>query len=531
MMLKILIVDDEALVRIGIKTIIPWEELGFELVGEAENGKKAVEMARTYSPDIILTDIKMPVMTGIELIKQLRQENHPAKFIVLSAHDDLVYVKEAMKNGAEDYILKLELEPVQLIQIIKEVSLSIAAATGDRIANASISKEYPIIHTALHKEKFFKDMLLGVIQNRDEMLQQLHRLNLNFLEKPLSCFIVEVDDLTIYDKYGEAPHLLDYSILNILEEVVSSYAYGHVASIHPKQFVVIFSLKKNEREDSGERLRELTTNMRTSLRKYLNASVCMGISNDHPNYMYIKQAFKEAKEAISYKFILPRGSNIYYREMKRMSIQENEDISAEMRKVEFALLGGDIKGIQDALDLLIQKMRQSNNLTKELLTGLCYSIYYLFQTFMEKFKLTGKDIVNKEMYMDINTMNLKVDFIEWINQLKQRITEQLIDNNENMRVFTTKQFINKHYKEDLSLDKVAEYLQLSTAYLSNLYKKETGQNLIEYITEVRISQAKFLLKTTDLKIAEIAREVGYSDEYYFSKVFKKNVGESPIKYR
>ncbi|GGI45606.1 AraC family transcriptional regulator [Paenibacillus marchantiophytorum] len=529
-MLKILIVDDEALVRIGIKTILPWEELGFELVGEAENGKKALEMARAYSPDIILTDIKMPVMTGIELIKQLRQENHPAKFIVLSAYDDLVYVKEAMKHGAEDYMLKLELEPVQLIQIMKELSLSIAAAK-DRIGNAAIAQEYPIIHTALHKEKFFKDMLLGVIQNSAEMLQQVNRLNLNFLEKNLSCLIVEVDDLTIYDKYGEAPHLLDYSILNILEEVLSSYAYGHVASIHPKQFVAIFTFKKNEREDSGERLHELTTNMRTSLRKYLNASVCMGISNDHPNYIYIKQAFNEAKEAINYKFILPRGSDIYYCDMKRMSIQENEDISAEMRKVEFALLDGDIKAIKDALDLFIQKMHQSNNLTKELLTGLCYSIYYLFQTFMEKFKLTGKNIVNKEMYTDINTMNLKVDFIEWIHHLKQRFTEQLIDNNENMRVFTTKQFINKHYKEDLSLERIAEYLQLSTAYLSNLYKKETGQNLIEYMTEVRISQAKFLLKTTDLKIAEIAREVGYSDEYYFSKVFKKNVGESPIKYK
>ncbi|WP_246303297.1 response regulator transcription factor [Paenibacillus plantarum] len=530
MMLKILIVDDEALVRIGIKSIIPWEELGFELVGEAENGKKALEMARTHSPDIILTDIKMPVMTGIELIKQLKHENHPAKFIVLSAYDDLAYVKEAMKHGAEDYILKLELEPEQLMKMMEELRVAVLSSQK-RDLNRSISQAYPLIHTALHKEKFIKDLLLGVIQNKEEIQRQLHVLNASFLEKNLSCFIVEVDDLSIYDKYGESPHLLDYSILNIVEEVLSSYAEGQVVSLYPKQFIAIFSLKKNERVDRGERITELTNNMRTSLRKYLSTSVCIGISDDHQADMPIKQAFKEAKEAIRYKFIFPRGSNIHYREIKQMSLQENEDISAEMKKVESALLDGEVKSIHDALQLLAQKMSQSNNLTKELLTGLCYSIYYLFQTFVEKYQLTGKNIIHKEMYNEITHMNLKVDFIEWINHLKRRITEQLIDNNENMRVFITKQFINKHYKEDLSLEKVAEHLQLSTAYLSNLYKKETGQNFIEYITEVRISQAKFLLKTTDLRIAEIAREVGYSDEYYFSKVFKKNVGEPPLKYR
>ncbi|OCT15342.1 hypothetical protein A8709_14725 [Paenibacillus pectinilyticus] len=528
--MKILIVDDEALVRIGIKSLIPWEELGFELVGEAENGKKGLEMARAYSPDIILTDIKMPVMTGIELIKQLRQDNHPAKFIVLSAYDDLAYVKEAMKNGAEDYILKLELEPDKLIQIMQELRTAVVSSKN-RDVNRAISHEYPRIYTALHKDKFFKDLLLGVIQNKEEILRQIHVLQLNFLDKNVRCFIVEVDDLTIYDKYGESPHLLDYSIINIVEEVLSSYAEGHVVSIHPKQFIAIFSLRKTERVEAGDRLNELTTNVRTSLRKYLSTSVCIGISNDHPNYMHIKQAFKEANEAIRHKFILPRGSDIHYRDINQMSIQENEDISAEMKKVESALFDGEIKVIHDALQLFIQKIHHSNNLTKELLTGLSYSIYYLFQTFVEKYQLTGKNIINKEMYNEITTMNLKVDFIVWMNDLNQRIKEQLLENNENMRVFITKQFINKHYKEDLSLEKVAEHLQLSTAYLSNLYKKETGQNFVEYITEVRIRQAKFLLKTTDLKIAEIAREVGYADEYYFSKVFKKNVGESPLKYR
>lgn len=530
-MLKVLIVDDEALVRIGIKTIIPWEELGFELIGEAENGKKALEMARLFSPDIILTDIKMPVMTGLELLMQLKQEDHPAKFIILSAHDDLEYVKEAMKNGAEDYILKLELEPEQLIRILKELSLSIVSTKDKNLKRVYLSQEQPAKHAALHKEKFFKDMLLGIVQKKEEIIEQLKLHQLTFPEQKLICLIIEVDDVTIYQKYGESPHLLDYSILNILEEVLTSYAFGHVFSLQQKQFIALLSLRKKEDGESEEGLDDLTDNIRTTLRKYLSTSVCIGISEIHESYERVKQMHREAKEAVRFKFIFPRGSNIYYRDVCQMSLQETGDLSKEMKKVEKALVDGEVSDIKDTLYLLVKEMLRSNNLTKELLTGICYTIFYLFQSFVEKYQLTEKEIISREMYSKIGKMSLKVDFIDWINQLKHRINEQLIENNEGMRVFLTKQFINKHYKEELSLEKVAEYLQLSPSYLSNVFKKETGQNFIDYVTEVRIGRAKFLLKTTDLKMAEIAREVGYADEYYFSKVFKKNVGESPLKYR
>ncbi|CAN7389343.1 response regulator [Paenibacillus sp. LjRoot153] len=530
-MLKVLIVDDEALVRIGIKTIIPWEELGFELIGEAENGKKALEIARTSYPDIILTDIKMPVMTGIELLMQLRQEEHHAKFIILSAHDDLEYVKVAMKNGAEDYILKLELEPEHLIRILKDLRNSIISAEDHTVKKVSSSQIEPTKHAVLHRDKFYKDVILGIVQSREEIIEQLELNKISFPEGNLISLNIEVDDFTIYQKYGESPHLLDYSILNILDEVIASYAFGHVTSLHPKQFVAILSLRKREELESGNAINELTENIRTTLRKYLSTSVCIGIGSVHQSYEQIIHSYREAKEAVRFKFIFPRGSNIYYRDVSQKSLQETDDLSMEMKQVEKALLDGEVKDINDALHLLVKEMSRSNNLTKELLTGLSYTIFYLFQSFVDNYHLAGKEIINKEMYSEITKMSLKVDFIDWINRLKHRIIEQLVENKEGMRVFLTKQFINKHYKEELSLEKVAEYLQLSPAYLSNLFKKETGQNFIDYLTEVRIGRAKFLLKTTDLKNAEIAREVGYADEYYFSKVFKKNVGESPLKYR
>lgn len=523
-MIKVLIVDDEALVRIGIKTIIPWEELGLELIGEAENGKKALEIAREHIPDIILTDIKMPIMTGIELLKILKQENHPAKFVILSAHDDLKFVKEAMKNGAEEYILKLELEAEQIIRILQDLKEMILTASSD---NVYVAATMPASHVPLHKEKLFKDMLLGVVKTRDEICSQLKVNRLTFPEQQLFCLIAQVDDVSIYQKYGESPHLLDYSVLNILEEVLTSYAYGHVVSLQVGQFIAVLSLRDQVEERAFDGLEELTGNIRTTLRKYLSTSVSIGMSEIHNGYEYIQQAYREAKEAIRFAFVYPRGTNIYYRDICLISSQETNDLSAEMKSIEKAFADGEIGDIKQALELLTAEVGRNNRLTKEILMGISFTIFYLFQSFVENYQLTEKEILTREMYDNISKISMKVDFIDWINQLMTRMTSQLIENNESMRVYLTKQFINKNYKDELSLEKVAEYLQLSSSYLSNLFKKETGQNFIDYVTEVRIGQAKFLLKTTDWKIAEIAREVGYGDEYYFSKVFKKNVGESP----
>ncbi|MGG4146739.1 response regulator [Paenibacillus algorifonticola] len=527
-MIKVLIVDDEALVRIGIKTIIPWEELGLELIGEAENGKKALEMAREHVPDIILTDIKMPIMTGIELLKALKREDHPAKFIILSAHDDLEFVKEAMKNGAEDYILKLELESEQLIGILKELKTLILTSSSEQVY---FSTARPAYHAPLHKEKLFKDMLLGIVKTQSEILHQLEANRLTFPDEQLVCLIIEVDDASIYLKYGESPHLLDYSVLNILEEVLSSYAYGHVISLQLQQFIAVLSLRPKGDARSSEGLEELMANIRITLRKYLSTSVSIGISEIYDGYERLQQAYREAKEAVRFAFIYPRGTNVYYRDICLLSSQETDDLSAEMKSLEKAFIDGEMDDIQQALERLTEGISRNHKLTKELLMGISFTIFYLFQSFVENYQLSEKEILTKDMYDRISTMSMKVDFIEWINQLNDRMTRQLMENYESLRVYLTKQFINKHYKGELSLEKVADYLQLSPAYLSNLFKKETGQNFIDYVTEVKIGRAKFLLKTTDLKIAEIAREVGYGDEYYFSKVFKKNVGESPLKYR
>jgi two-component system response regulator YesN len=150
---RIIIADDEILARVGIKSLIPWREHGYELIGECENGKKAYDMAKELLPDIIVTDIKMPVMNGIELIRALKAENKDIKFIVLSSYDDFEYVKEAMKLGAEDYILKLQMEPEGLLKVLQNVC--------NKIVQEKNEKRRKNDNMPLMQEKFLKDLIFG----------------------------------------------------------------------------------------------------------------------------------------------------------------------------------------------------------------------------------------------------------------------------------------------------------------------------------------------------------------------------------
>jgi len=518
-MIKVLIVDDEALVRIGIKTLIPWQELGFELIGEAPNGKRALEMVHQMSPDIIFTDIKMPVMNGIELIKQLKKEQNHAKVIILSAFDDFAFVKEAMKLGAEDYVLKLELEPEQMIHMLKELQ-----------AKHSIQQQSSTRYLQLHKEKLFKDIVLGLVYSHLEIRDSLATLNFSLPEQELVCLILEVDDQRIYLKYEESAHLLDFSIVNVLEEVITSYAHGYVVNMGSKQFVAILSLMNREEKNRSKLLEELTDNMKVSLHKYLNTSVSIGVSCFHETYIEIKDSYKEAKKAIKHKFIYPRGSNIHYNDVSELPAYA-EDLSAEMNGLEGAFNRGEDIAISAKFDVLISKIDTSSMVTLEQLSSLCHAIRFLSLQFMEKYQLRGKETMDKTMNEPIEKLIRKQDFLEWIQLLKQRFMLLFTENKDGIHVYAAKLYINKYYSEDLSLEKVADKLQLSASYLSNLFKKESGQNFVDYITEVRIQKAKELLKSTDQKIYEIASAVGFANEYYFSKVFKKIVGESPLKFR
>jgi len=530
-----MIVDDEILARVGIKSLISWEEHGFLLVGEAENGKKALEMVKDLSPDIIITDIKMPQLNGIGLIKSLKELKSPAKFVVLSSYDDFEYVKEAMKVGAEDYILKLEMEPDKLLDILNRVKEKITQERNEKIAIQEEKRQYHVSMPVL-KEKFFKDLVCGVINKDAEIEERLRFLGIVLPEKNLLCMVMLVDNRDIYNKYTEEDeHLLTFSINNVAQEILSECGYGYVFATKPMEFSIVYSVESiTPMNDFYENIARLTNKLKSALKNYLNVSVSIGISNIHKDYSHIRLAYRQALEAARKSFIMPRGSTIMYQDISRYTEEGSTSFAEELKLLERAFNAADISKINLAFKLIEQKLTGCTSISKELLKGMCYTAVFVIHSFMEEYGVPIDSLwtSNDEPYKQIEQLMVLSDFIQWLENLRKKVLEVLqLMADSNSIVVKAKQYINENYNKDISLNLLANRLNVSSNYLSNLFKKDTGVNFIDYLTGVRIGRAKELLKTSDSKIHEIGESVGYDNIHYFSKIFKKVTGVTPQQFR
>ncbi|MBP2000076.1 two-component system response regulator YesN [Paenibacillus shirakamiensis] len=529
-MYKVMIVDDEMLARVGIKSLIRWEENGFTVVGEAENGKKAYDKLMVNPVDIVITDIKMPVMNGIELISNVRQHYPDIKFIVLSSFDDFDYVREALKNGAEDYFIKLQMEPDKLLDQLKKIAEKLdhegiqkkQIAQHDRLRNKEID---------LLREKLFKDLAYGWIHTEPEYLQRTKEAELELFEGLKLSLVFQTDGMEIYEKYGnDEIHLLNYAILNILHEISSGHNQCYSVSMHPKEFLMLYFAPPHQGiEETLRQACQLAETIKYALKKYLNFSVCIAISEPVHHFMNIKQSYRQAMETLSLRYAHSEGTTFLYREINSLSAtSEATDIAKEIRNLELYLQRHEDNHVIKVMDNLRYLLANMNGYSLESLKVYCAPIVFLLSSRWGEEASAWMDNHLKGM----DHWSSKSDMIKWLEKVQETWVKGMGTLSDGSRLIqSAMRFIQRNYSNSVTLESVAEYLQLSPSYLSNLFKKETGRNFIDYVTHLRIEQSKILLRTTELKIYEVGHKVGYENEHYFSRVFKKIVGCSPVQYK
>lgn len=535
-MYKIMIADDEVLARVGIAALIPWEKHGFVLVGEADNGETALEMAGRLKPDIIITDIKMPVMDGIGLIKAMKEINSDTRFLVLSSYNDFSYVKEAMKYGADEYILKLQLEADSLLKALTTLTEKLDKDREEREKRQNIEKYYDV-GVPLVKEKLLKDLIFKKACENQDLENQMAFLNINLPDKNLLCFVLHTERSNVHEQYkSEELYLLDDSIIMILDGVISKYGVGYALNTRPMEYTIIFSLKDIHGEKAVyEIITQLTNNIRKSVSTYMNMAVYIGVSNIHQGYHSIRLAYSQALKAANDAFAYPDKSVLRYSEIHPTTGEMDYKLLLdEFAELERKLAHWDFGEADRIIENIKQNIVKSRGLSKEYLIRICSVMFFIINSFLYKQNIFSESIAAYEtnLHDKIQKFNTTSQFIEWIGSLQKEVIGILKSNHDERTIIVkAKRYIQEHYAEDISLTTVADYLNLSSGYLSILYKKETGENFIDYIIHFRVEKARELLRTTDLKIYEVAKKVGYENIYYFSRIFSKVVGVSPKQYQ
>ncbi|WP_297631005.1 response regulator [uncultured Clostridium sp.] len=529
---RILIVDDEEEVREGIIKKIDWKEYGFEVVGDAENGKDALEKVEKLKPDIVFTDIAMPFMDGLELGKILKETMPGIKIIIFSGSDDFEYAQKAIKINVIEYILK-PVSAMELAAVLKKVKNKLEDEYKEKSNMETLQKYYkeslPIL-----REQF----LIGAIEGKVKAVrwrEEIKRFGLEFLQEDLVFCIIHFDnrnELKSEKIFEGNIGLANVSISKILKDIMEEYS-TYTEFIYLDRVILISSLDEKYNIDL---LIKGLNEVCDEFYRIFNKSISIGIGNIFNEYSMLKNSFTSAEDALSYRIILGKGKVIYIKDVEPDKVINLDFTVAEEKRLLNTIkisTEDEIDGVIDGIFKNLENYIMPLNNCKIYLMEIMIVMIKLMQSY--NFKI--EDILDREFnyYNYLENITSLDEVKEIFKELGKRINRHIKGNRINsskLLIEDAKKYIHENFNHcELSVEQVCAHLHVSSTYFSSLFKKEVHMSFVNYLTEVRLEKAINLLNTTDDKAYMIALKVGYSQANYFSYVFRKKYGVAPSKYR
>lgn len=520
-MKKILIADDEFLVRLGLRTTINWEQNGLQVVGEANNGKEALELFEKYNPDILLTDIRMPIISGLELIQILKERKKVFKAVILTHCDDFGYAQEAIKLGASEYILKTDLTADNLLSVLKKLTQEIEDIEEVPSNNIDIKRNND---ENANRELLLEKIVIGKIKSKENLEQQLTAFPEMFKYDSF-VFVTGIIENINHTSYEKGEDLFVKTIKNVSKMVFDGMDLMKISFINKKGITYLINLKTSE--NSGEVLENLLGYMKLlkkNLKQFLNIDLSIGISEINNSAVKLLELFEQSLIAQRYCFFDP-SSIVVFNE----NLINKEGIYP---KVNLELLKGWVKTLEvQQLEIYI------NSIFKQLFDARQIEhIKDVFYDFLSFAKIITKELnlengpalsEAKFSYSNFDKLNSIEAVRQYVINVYISMIDYSSDNKSGRYSFIISKcinFIRQNYQKNITLSDAADNVEISKSYLSLLFKQETGINFSIFLTNYRIEMSKKLLLESNMKIYEIAEKVGFDNPYYFSKVFRDIAG-------
>lgn len=530
-MYKVLLVDDEALTREAIGENIPWGKLGFELVASCENGRDAMEVIRQKKPDLVLTDICMPYVDGIELAKYIFENCPDTKTIIISGYDEFEYAKQAVRYQVMEYILK-PITPSELTEVLLKAKARLDEARTERTTLKKLKGAYQS-NRPLLRGRFLNSLLRGD-ERRENLEEKMKDLDVSLPGSFYNTAIVTGDDLLPFlDRYpGVREELAQFSIYNITQELIEQRKLGVVFQNMDASTVVIFH--GDNKKELDERTETALTEVQKTVRELLFIDTTAGVGEDVPDIMKLYQSFEKAKAALELRWLLG-GSRILWSEMLDASKSAPIDVPHWAERVLAGVKAGNTEIIEKEVRGFAQELRERRtNRTRSIIymQNLLLSVINsadLEEEQENEIYKEEKELMNR-LYTYERLRDMSTDIIAICGHLSRLLNEQR-DSYGKKQAARAQEYIERSYmNSDVTLNSVCTYLAMSTSYFSTMFKTHTGETFIEALTKKRMEKAKQLLENTSKRAYEVAEEVGFSDPHYFSVAFKKATGKTPTEY-
>lgn len=537
-MLKTFLAEDEIVVRENIKKMVPWEQYGFELVGEASDGEMALPLIKKLKPDLLITDIKMPFMDGLTLCKVVKKELPDIKIVILSGYDDFNYAKEAIGIGVEDYLLK---------PITKNAFLERLCEIRSRYEHEKSQREY---YEQFHREMqeyeqnssrdFFEGLISGTM-DMGEMYERADKLGLDIVAEAYNILIFTLESENAAAGQSETYSEWEARALEKIESLFADHSYAMLFRNNVFSYGVLVKEQKDNpgknTRDCVESIREILSDAPAGQPWFIAAGELVErLSN-------MKHSYNTAAQTYARRYLYD-GHILYYRDLKEEELAKDDgrylkkvDINAMDPAIIQKFLGS---GLKEETGNFVRDYFHA--IGKEPMTSMVFRSYVILNvrfsvlSFLNRMGYCASALEESDTEDALEqggaSMEAAMAYAEKMLQKAIEIRDENSGNKNRDILENSIEYIKTHYMdENMSLNAVAQVANISANHFSALFSQNIGQTFIEYLTGIRMEHAKELLRCTGKRASEIALEVGYKDSHYFSYLFKKTQGMTPSDYR
>ena len=535
--IKVFLVEDEMVIRRGIKNSIDWEKEGYIFCGEASDGELAYPMIIKEKPDILITDIRMPFMDGLELCKLVKKELPNIKILILSGYDEFDYAKEAIRLGVTEYLLK-PISSGKLLEALNGVSESIRREKEDKDLVRKYMEEMRE-NTEHEKQKFFEQMIAGNLSMADALeTGKKYEMNLSAGMYNLLLFRFTLGEEN--RKSGELLGEAEYAIEKLTESL--EYVFEFQRGVEGWAFL----LMADNEEQMSERVKELSKDLEEIMKNYSTIAYFGGIGQPVARLRELEESFREAERALAARFTMELNRIISVEDIRMaQNVDTLDDIEitsfGEIEKtrtmLEKFLNNGAEDEIDEFVDVYINELPEENLKSVLMRQYIIMDAYIVMMSFCEKIEgIEGEmQAQSEELKNSMKTSQTLEEIKNYIRMLLKKIIgvrDTISGRRYSDIIEIAKDQIRKTYMSDeISLNTIAAEVGMSPSYFSSIFSKEMGKTFVEYLTEIRMDRAKELLMCSSMKTSEIGYEVGYKDPHYFSYIFKKTQNCTPKEFR
>ncbi len=528
-MYRIMLVDDEPLILAGITSMLDWEALDYKIVGKAANGADALAQMEQLQPDIVITDIKMPAMDGITLMKQAKDAGYPSAFILLTNLEEFALAKEALQLGAVDYLVKLELSGEAL-----EEALLRACRKFDRRAERSGDAAWGGVSAPEEEIRdYFKHIL--VYDTKAKISPQTQELILRRFRKPI---LLLINFNYVYTGFSETFTREDHEkTMGFAENIIGDMVHGFFREnclVRRGQNCFAAVVSSAGITDCEREIVTMGKKLQSVMRDYFEVSVTIAASRRGESPEDMRELLYEAMSAMNASFYEKSGAIVFYSEKCEQSGRrsDNFDIRFMKKDIMQRISQNDGAGFAALMNEVIS-LFEENKPSKIQVVNACHNLYYFITSQLEERGISdfpyAVDIAGQ-----LNRMDDLDTILKWLSDFRdavERVLEEYKAHRTDRNVEFARKFVEEHYREKISLNQVASLLGVSVGHLSSSFKRQTGKNFMDYVTEYKVERAKELMDSGNgYMVYEIADMLGFDTPFYFSRVFKKVTGMSPRDY-